>query len=100
MPEHPVLSLSMYTAAEQKYPQHLHWAFHWFVCVCVCLYGVEDPPFSIKNTLHGFMGCANAFTRMKYPFPFVVPHRLVPQLRLFYETDVGKTDTLWLNETF
>jgi len=55
---------------------------------------------SIKNMLHGFMGCASASTRMKYNFPSVVPHWIVPQLRLFYETDVGKTDTLWLNETF
>jgi len=61
---------------------------------------VDDPPFGIKNTLHGFMGCANASTRMKYHFPFVVPHWIVPQLRLFCETDVGKTDTLSLNETF
>jgi hypothetical protein len=39
------------------------------------------------------MGCANASTRMKHHFPFIAPHWIVPQLRLFYETDVGQTDT-------
>jgi hypothetical protein len=38
-PEHPMLSLSMHTAAEQKEPQLLHSAFVYVcVCVCVCVY--------------------------------------------------------------
>jgi hypothetical protein len=64
------------------------------MCVCVYLHGVQDPPFSIKKKLHICMGCANASTRKKYHFPSVVPHWVVPQLRLFRENDVGKTDTL------
>ena len=36
------------------------------VCVCVCvLYVVKNPPFSVKNRLHGFMGCASASTCKK-----------------------------------
>jgi hypothetical protein len=64
------------------------------VCVCVYLHGVQDPPFSINKKLHGCMGCANASTRKKHDFPFVVPHCIVPQLRLFREPDVGETDTV------
>jgi hypothetical protein len=40
------------------------------------------------------MGCANASTRKKHHFPFVVPRWIVLQLRLFREPDVGETDTL------